>query len=139
MRRLILAAGLALGFVIVGAPSCQPGVTITATPNDLTPGCGAVAYLTGTVTPATATPRVVLQRTVGGKWVDWEWYSDAIDNTKGRLGASVNQSTGAYSVAYWAPITAQTLHLRVRSNGGGAVSNGPYVTTVADSPGQCDP
>lgn len=133
MRKFLVLTALAVGCLGVMAPSCQPAETamaITAKPNLTKPECGGNEYISGVVTPNGATSKVVLQRTVGGKWVDWKWREGNWDTTDGVLSAtpiSHGDGTAYYNMNYWANSTS-TIHLRVRSNGGGYVSPGFYVT-----------
>lgn len=133
MRKFLAMAVLAVGCLGVMAPSCQPAetaMTITAKPSATRPECGGNEDVTGIVTPKAATSKVVLQRTVGGKWVDWKWREGNYDTTDGVLSATLLPGSGdsaSYTVLFWANSTS-TLHLRVRSSGGGYVSPGFYVT-----------
>lgn len=134
VRRFLAVAAVAV--VLMVATGCEPSMTITAKP-DPAPMSTTNSYVRGTVTPATATAKVVLQRTVGGKWVDWQacqatgcWSKPAKVPT-----ANVNQSTGAYAIAYPVQWCAHTLHLRVRSEGGSAFS--PAFYTRAEIDGTC--
>lgn len=133
MKRTLLALGLAAAFVIVGAPSCEPSMTISAVPST---GCWS-GVVEGQVTPANATAKVVLQRTVGGKWVDWKWYRTQVDTTK-RILSDVPNDEGVYVIqftrqhesgAQW----SGTLHLRVRSNAG-YIGPSWYAKIPADCP-----
>lgn len=132
---MLLGLGLTFGVLGLIAPSCQPAepaMAITATPDDAKPACSDNAYITGEVDPAGATSKVVLQRTEGGKWVDWRWRSRDSDSTLGQVGATVQQrgDVGIFELPYLVPGSKSTLHLRVRSSGGGFVSKGFYVTPV---------
>lgn len=133
MRKTLLLVGLVLGCLGVMAPSCQPtepAMTITAAP-DAAYACSDNAYLEGTVAPFAATKKVILQRTVSGKWVDWSWRSGNFDPTQGQVSATVEQwGEGRFLMNWWVPNSTTTLHLRVRSEGGGYVSNGFYVKPV---------
>ena len=134
VRRFLAVAAVAV--VLMVATGCEPSMTITAKP-DPAPMSTTNSYVRGTVTPATATAKVVLQRTVGGKWVDWQ-ACPAVgcqgDASKVPA-ANVNQSTGAYAIAYPVQWCAHTLHLRVRSEGGSAFS--PAFYTRAEIDGTC--
>ena len=126
-KRTILAA---LGVMVLLA-ACQPTPTATITATaPRNPYCWNPIEITGTVTPADATPRVVLQRTVGGKWVDWQWITYPADTTRTRLVAVPNPTTGAYRLTFMAPgEEGVTVHIRVRSDDGTSFSNAPYITT----------
>lgn len=119
MRRILLTVGLTLA--VVGGAACQPTepAMITAASSV---GCDG-AYVTGKVAPAKATTKVILQRTVGGKWVDWSWYQTYLDLEKAHVLSGAPDATGAYEIQfvhshYPAGRLTGTLHLRVRSNGG---------------------
>lgn len=131
MRRVsIVVAGLVALVALVG---CEPAMTITAKSADgPEPACTAAFHIVGTVTPHNATGAVQLQQTFGGKWkdvsgygsmADWAWQAYKAPTPRR---AAVNQSTGAYTINYYVPAQSP-IHLRVRSNGGGAVSNAFYV------------
>ena len=132
-----MVAGMALGFMVVGAPSCQPAEPAMTITGAVESHCGDHT-LSGVVAPAKATTKVVVQRTVGGKWVDWKWYETTLNSEPlHALAATPNKATGAYSVriafghsdGIGKPITdltGTTIHLRVRSNGGSATSPGWY-------------
>lgn len=132
MRRLAtVAAAVALLFAATG---CEPKMTITAKDVNKTDACGLRMYVEGKVTPATATSRVVLQQTTGGKWVDvkgWADQNDVYSKPASARAAAVASTTGEYSIVYvvdWHGIK----HLRVRSSGSGAVSPGFYVNITGD-------
>lgn len=128
-KRIILASALAIAFLVVGAPSCQPEtpMTIRATPRTTKPVCGASEYVTGNVNPDDATSTVTIQRTIGGKWVDWDWYPKADSTRKSKLVGSV--LSGQFKILYMAPKEKTTVHMRVRSSKGQYVSPGFYVST----------
>ena len=112
---------------LVATTGCEPKMTITAKMEERGIRPAFNAHVVGTITPAKATKTVVLQRTQGGKWVDWKQYPDGfIDKGLQLITAPVNQTTGAYRLTFYVD-TAGPLHLRVRS-AGGAVSPGFYVT-----------
>lgn len=125
MRRA-LAIAVVLVALVVGT-GCEPAMKITARP--VQPACYNDA-VTGTVTPAGATTKVVMQRTVSGKWVDWKWYrgSDPVP----RVLTATPDAEGVYQLDYegekpdGTPLTG-VVHFRVRSSGGGTVSNDFYV------------
>lgn len=138
MRRFLAAAAVAVALV-GGATACQPAepaMTITAKAKPY-PLAASTSQITGTVTPAKATTKVVLQRTKGGKWVDWQacpatgcgGFAPKVPQ------ANVNQSTGAYSIDYPVQWCGQVIHLRVRSNGSTAYSKDFY--TQADPHESC--
>lgn len=91
-----------------------PPPSISARSSARTITIGASVTLSGKVTPASATPRVVVQRVIDHRWVD-------------RDSVAVNASTGAYSVVI-KPSQTGTYKLRVRSAGGSVVSPIVYVT-----------
>lgn len=139
MRRMLVAAAM-VGLMVSGS-ACQPAepaMTITAKP-DAYPIAATTSHVTGKVTPATATTKVVLQRTVKGKWVDWQ-ACPASEICGGSIPAkvpqaNVNKTTGAYSISYPVQWCGVILHLRVRSNGGTKFSPGFY--TQADPGESC--
>lgn len=94
--------------------SVTPPPSISARSSARTITLGATVTLSGKVTPASATPRVVVQRVIDHRWVD-------------RDSAAVNTSTGAYSVSI-KPSQTGTYKLRVRSAGGSVLSSIVYVT-----------
>lgn len=132
MKKILLAAAALL--LVVAATGCEPSATITAKPDDTTPVCTSSDWIRGKVTPATATPRVALQRTVGGKWVDWKWYATTSSSGGQQIVWAKVSGSGSYAMSYRIPASTTTLHLRVRSEGGGAVSPGFYVTPTSDDP-----
>ena len=137
MRRALVALTLVL--CGVAAVACQPAskATITAKAQMTKPGCKSDSYISGAVKPAGATPRVWLQRTEGGKWVDWKWHTGSSGGRVRYLYGNV-QDDGAYRIQYSVPSTeGVTYHLRVRSEGGGAFSNGVYITPTDYLPGFC--
>lgn len=129
MRRILAITAMAAA-VLIGA-ACQPtepAMTISAKP-DKNPLAYTTSYVRGKVTPSTATAKVVLQRTVGGKWVDWQ--SCPATGCDGATPpkiprANVDPATGAYAIAYPVQWCGKILHLRVRSNGGSTTSPGFY-------------
>ena len=133
MRRMLGSVVAAMLLVVVGA-ACQPtepAMTITAKP--MQPACYNDG-LEGTVTPIDATSKVVLQRTVNGKWVDWKWYIGTSGESPHIISAPVSSwDEGAYwpqyadETASGVPLSG-TIHIRVRSEGGTRFSNGIYVT-----------
>jgi hypothetical protein len=128
MKRLLLA--LALLVAVTACDPAPPKATITATPAAKYVAIAHDTYISGKVTPAGATPKVVLQRTVGGKWVDLVERPTSFLNDKPVLrSAAVNPTTGAYKITMY-PGTYSVLHLRVRSNGGTVVSPSFYVTPI---------
>lgn len=137
MMRRILGA-VAVLVAVVGLMACEPTppkptVTITAKPDSTKPYCGGGSWIRGKVTPAAATPQVVLQRTKNGKWEDWVWRISYDSRPPGKIVAKVD-SAGAYKLPYAIPLSTSTLHLRVRSNGGGVTSPGFYVSPRTDDP-----
>lgn len=139
MRRIGLVAALVVAFLIVGAPSCQPtepAMTITAKVGQKPGACGDHVRIEGIVAPASASSRVVLQHTVGGKWVDLAWYKDSdADSTPVLIAGPVNKPGGNYSL-YFATrhgdtYMSGTRHYRVRSDKGTAFSPGLYITFPA--------
>lgn len=100
-RRLTLA--------VTPAPTLSIAASATAT------SIGSPVTLSGRVTPASATPRVVSQRLVAGRWVD-------------RDGAAVDPTTGAFTITVH-PGDKATYLLRVRSRGGSVVSATVAVST----------
>lgn len=134
MRKLL--AMVAFGILVVAATGCEPAMTIAAKP-DPNPMSVTYSHVRGVVAPASATKKVVLQRTVGGKWVDWK-ACPAVgcqgDPAKVPT-ANVDQSTGSYAIAYPVQWCAYVLHLRVRSAGATAFSPGFY--TRAEVDGTC--
>lgn len=134
MRRVWMAAAAVL--CIVAATGCEPAPTATITAKAPSKGyCGTTVTVTGTVTPASATPRVVLQRTVKGKWVDWMWILGDTGEQPHRMYGTV--TNGKYEIPFYMPISKNVLHLRVRSNGGSVVSNGVYITPTQVDTYQC--
>lgn len=132
MKKILMATALAA--LVVMSTACEPSATITAKPDDATPVCASADWIRGKVTPASATPKVALQRTVGGKWVDWKWYATESSSTgQQTLWAKVDGS-GAYALSYRIPGSTTPIHLRVRSSGGGVVSPGFYVKPTSDDP-----
>lgn len=127
MRRILAAAALAIG--LLAATACQPtepAMKITATA-PMYPQAFTTSYVTGKVTPPTATKKVVLQRTVNGKWVDWKACPATGCGIDPKVPTStVNQTTGAYSIPYPVQWCGIVLHLRVRSSGGTTFSPGFY-------------
>jgi hypothetical protein len=121
-----------VAFVVL--TGCEPKMTITAQATG--PGttvCGLVMHVKGTVTPpANATPKVVLQESQQGKWVDAKGAPSAdawLDGVNTVRTANVAKS-GAYTITmyvYW----FGTKHLRVRSNESKGLSPSFYVTTTS--------
>ena len=130
MRRILAAASMV---VLLGAAACLPSEKpMTVTDGPMQPAClnnGAE----GTIEPIGATPKVVLQRTVGGKWVDWKWYEAGMDSEKPHvLSAAPSKFDGSYVIKYSdrkpdGTKLSGVIHLRVRSNGGGYTGKGFYV------------
>ena len=133
MRRIILASALAIAFLVVGAPSCQPAeptMTITA---KRTSDCLNQPTVEGVVTPTTATTKVVLQRSSAGKWTDFLWYQTSdTSETRHTITSTVRSRDGGYSLSFvdqnWGDKLSGTQKFRVRSNGGGYVSPSVYFT-----------
>jgi len=128
MRRvLVLVAAVA---VVVGLGACLPpetAMTITAKDG----GCSADA-ITGKVSPASATAKLVAQRTAGGKWVDWKWYKTSDSGETPSVLTAKPNARGEYTIGYnpnWLGLKklSGVVHFRVRSDGGGYVSNDYYV------------
>ena len=143
MRRIVLGGVLVLAVLGVIAPSCQPAepaMTITAkvydeygeTPPPL-PTCGYVYTVEGTVTPSTATKKVVLQQRSGGKWVDLLGWGDpdSIYHDPASARTANVRSGGTYKIYWLIDWISTAKSLRVRSNGGGAVSPTFYLKPVA--------
>lgn len=111
--------------------ACEPATptaTIWAKAQEAKPACNTQSYITGNVKPAGATPKVILQRTVDGKWVDWMWKTQQTGSRIRILFGNV-QSDGTYRIGFTVPGTeGATYHLRVRSEGGSVASNDVYVT-----------
>lgn len=133
-------AALAL-LALSGGAACQPvtptepAMAITAKA-DAYPIAATTSHVAGKVTPAKATKKVYLQRTVGGQWVDWQACpAGGCDGAPRVPAANVNQSTGAYSIDYPVQWCGQVLHLRVRSAGSTKTSPGFY--TQADIHESC--
>lgn len=133
MRRIIGAVAVVAAFLIVQAAPASAAVTITAKAVGK-PTCRNGARIEGGVLPVGATRRVVLQRTVGGKWQDWKWWNSGEESTwaKPHLLTDVPESfeQGHYSIQYLGSVKASIIHLRVRSNGGSVVSPGVYVKST---------
>lgn len=131
MRNLVTMVVAVAALVLLA--SCTPTVTITAKPAKTKATCWENVRVEGIVTPKDATSRVVLQRTEGGKWVDWLWYNTGeSEEVPHRIAGDVQRfegQNGEYSLDFNTPWWATTLHLRVRSNGGSVVSPGFYVTS----------
>lgn len=87
--------------VVMSSPTTAPGAPVT---------------IIGKIDPAGATARVVLQRSVAGRWSD-------------RAGALTNRETGEFTISV-TPSTAGTYVLRVRSNGGTVVSRTLYLRVL---------
>jgi hypothetical protein len=126
VKRLgLVAAAVAVIFAMTG---CEPSMTITAKDDAGAYGtsCGLMIHVNGNVTPISATPKVVLQTTKGGKWVDAQGRADwnAAPTTRT---ANVSKSTGGYSIPYVVDWYMTSKHLRVRSAGGGSFSPSFYV------------
>ena len=130
MRRAILTAAVAFGVLVsMATPASAASLKITLQASPTHPVCGTGAELVGTATPWNGTSRVMVQRTVNGRWVDWKWYSSSdTDAMLTRLAGVPDDLDGGFFIDYLTPVTKHTLHLRVRSNGGSVVSNGVYVT-----------
>lgn len=132
MMRRILAVGAAALLFMVGAAACEPtppaepAMTITAAPNPSLVSCGLLMHVEGTVTPATATPKVVLQFYAGGKWTDVVAGDSYIGAWSLRT-ANVSKTSGGYSIALLVGWLDSTMRLRVRSSAGSAVSHSMYV------------
>jgi hypothetical protein len=129
MRRILVAAA-----VMVGLAACQPvAVTVTANPSTTAPACKAVTTVTGKLTPKDANREVDLQtqRASDGKWVPWNWFTDASDGL-GIIQAPIDKATGNYSLTYLAPqhSSPATTRLRIRTtfNQKDVVSKSWYVT-----------
>lgn len=127
MTRKMLTIAVAM-VAVVAFSGCEPAMKITAkTPRH--PLAASTSYVEGTVSPAKATPRVYLQRTVGGKWVDWKAcpaVGCGADKPKVPV-ANVDQKTGKYRMAFPVPWCGTVLHLRVRSAGETEFSPGFYL------------
>mgnify|MGYP006921472627 CR=1 FL=1 len=134
MRKLLAVGVVVVGFLLVQVAPASAAVTITAKAVGK-PTCYNSARIEGYLTPATATPRVVLQRTVGGKWQDWKWYT-ILEEGQWRKPHILTSGIGDggipahYSVQYLGTARASIIHLRVRSNGGSVVSPGVYVKST---------
>lgn len=111
--------------------SAAKGIASRMTANAIT--LGQVTYVTGSVSPARATPKVVVQRRVDGRWSDRQSGGVRSDGTF-KIGIRPSQP-GIYA-------------LRVRSNGGSVLSNVVYLrvrsgaATTIPTPalgGACDP
>lgn len=105
-----------------------PPTTISARLSATSVTVGQTVYVQGTVAPAGALSRVVVQRAVDRAWAD-------------RAAGSVDRATGAYRIAI-TPSQSGTYKLRVRSNGGSVWSGTIYLTVRAAPrpPGSsCDP
>lgn len=126
MRKMavILVAVLAL----VAVTGCEPKSTVTA---DRTESCTGL-QVRGVVTPADATKGVVLQRTVGGKWVDFEWWQTYDSGEpKAPVSSTVNSAGGYYlnvPRSHWGQTLSGTVHFRVRTNLNGGISPSWYTT-----------
>lgn len=92
-----------------------PAPTISAAISTSSISIGSPVTVSGKVSPARATSQVVLQRLVGGRWLD-----------RGAVG--VNSSTGAYSILTH-PSDYANYTMRVRSAGGTVVSKSVAVST----------
>lgn len=132
MRRILGLVAVAGAVLAVSA--CEPAMTITAHPSEGQPLTCDSWQVTGKVSPASATPKVVLQMTVKGKWVDAKAPA-TFDAPHTVRSANVSQSTGGYAINVQY-VWSYTQHFRVRSNGGGAVSPSFYVT-AGGSDGSC--
>lgn len=105
-RRVMVVLGLLVGLVFVGVGSSMPvgasaGTTISASTSATSVVYGQPFRLQGTVTPATATPVVIVQQFDGGRWVD-----------RGKV--RVDASTGSYVGEVWASLRG-TVTYRVQS------------------------
>lgn len=127
MRKIVAAIVAISAWAMLS--SCTPAATITAVPDTTRPACYDLLTINGQIDPAGATTKVVLQRTVGGKWVDWIWYQTGDSDEQAHRLYGVVDSDGSYFLNYNAPWWATTVHLRVRSGGGSVVSPSFYVTT----------
>jgi hypothetical protein len=134
VRRLLAAAVVVLA--LAGATGCEASMTITAKADPARPACFGAGSIAGVVTPAGATPKVVLQRTEGGKWVDWKWFVSHTSEGRHVISTTVD-SAGKYRLSFLVPRSSATLHLRARSAGSGATSPGVYVTPRPAEPGDC--
>jgi hypothetical protein len=137
MRRVLVLVAAAVAVVAMAA--CEPTpptVAMTVKSVPAKPACGTVAQLVGN-TGGTKASSVVLQRTSGGKWVDWKWV-DSWDSQDPHLLTARPNSAGDYKLSWLAPTKRGTYHLRVRSAGGSVVSNDIYVSTFEEIPGDCD-
>lgn len=135
MKKAALLTLLAL-VALVATTGCEPKMTITAKPIDTRPGCGQIASVYGTVKPAKATTKVVIQRTVGGKWVDWKWVTGDTGDTTPHLLSAVPRSDGGFEIGFQVPFDPSPIHMRVRSAGGTA-SPAFYMTPTEYDSGQC--
>lgn len=129
MRTAVVLAALVTVVALTGCKP-EPASTVTATvaPRDC---LNQNMYVSGKVTPAAATKGVVLQRTSGGKWVDFAWYSTQDSGeVRAPIKASVNQSSGNFAMTvvreYWGQQLDGTYHFRVRTEGSGGVSPSWY-------------
>lgn len=95
-----------------------PEIRVVLSATTTSPGSEIVAV--GKVDPAEATPRVVLQRRVGTRWLD-------------REGVKVNSATGDFTLTI-RPSTAGTYVMRIRSGQGTVVSRTLYVRVIAVAP-----
>jgi hypothetical protein len=130
MRRILVAAAAVLMLIV--ATGCEPAMTITASDPEHTTTCGYVMRVVGTVKPAAATKKVVLQWTSGGKWVDVKAYADQPPHAAPRSlrTGNVSQSSGNYTIPVYVDwFTVK--HFRVRSAGSSAVSNDFYMKITA--------
>ena len=126
MRRILTAGLMVVGLLVAsGCQPAEPAMTITAKASAF-PTCGGDGELAGKVTPKTATSKVVLQRTKGGKWVDWVTPQGAGETP--RVQTSTVFSDGGYQLYFMVPNSTATIHIRARSDKGTAFSPGVYVT-----------
>lgn len=110
---LVLVATLACGVTLLAAPA--DAATLDGALSSSSILLGQPVSISGTVTPAEATPRVVIQRRINGRWYD-------------RLTAQVDPETGAYTASI-TPSGAGAYELRVRT-AGGTVTTAPMTLLV---------
>ena len=131
-----MAVLLLVALGVMGLTGCEPAMTITAKiappPSPITPVCLNDPEIIGTVTPPDATKKVVLQRSSGGKWTDFKWYTTLDSSAEPELLTSgVNPYDGGYAIQVQRYYIGAKLRgvqsFRVRSAGSSAVSPKVYI------------
>jgi hypothetical protein len=136
MRRVLVLVAAVAAVVTLAAceptPPPTPTVGISMALSGGTCTAGSDVTVKGSLDEGVKTPKVTVQRTVGGKWVDLKWYrtSDTGEQA-GAITATVDSGSKfrtTFVQEYYGQKLPGTIHLRVRSAGGTVISNDRYLT-----------